>query len=359
MSRVTEPPLPDVLLQAYERYGDPRTITGCSDASPGVSTNRVFRLDLSLAGRPAGRIFAKVSSYGSYVHFRQDHERIARFIELLRGSRYETLHAPVLSKEGRVFTHEGVGADAGTWVVFYGEVARRSPMPKVLPEHDIAELGREMARLHQHCDALRGELDPTWKTLGSDIAILYDQLSEQPFCRERGLDTAATALLKSHCDRFLESAEHLGYHRFHRLPVMIDWNRGNFSVQRHEEGFQLYSRWDYDWFRIEPRTLDFYFCSRVVRDEGDQTTFSYLLGPLLEPRFSLFLSAYHEIFPLSHRELLFVRETYRFFILNYVVRVGQHFFVPSVYHRLLREAVELYLPSIDRADFELLARGLD
>jgi hypothetical protein len=347
--------LPMIVSEAWSQYGDPRHILGCAETSPGVSTNRVFRLDLGAGGERAGSVFVKVSSYGSYVHFRQDHARIARFTQLLAGSRYAGLLAPVIGKNGEAFTYES----DGVWVVFYGEVARRSPTPRVLRESDIRQLGQEIARLHLCCDELRGALDPTWKTLGSDVAILYDELGEPAFCRERGWSGGEVHMLKQHCDLFLENAETLGYHRFHRIPVLIDWNRGNFSVQHTEDGFTLFSRWDYDWFRIEPRTLDFYSLARVVRSEGDRTAFSYLVEPLLEPRFALFLAAYHEIFPLTERELLFIREAYRFFILNYVIRVGEHFFVPEMYRRLTREAVEIYLPSIEHADFACLERGLD
>ncbi len=347
--------LPPVVLEAWTRYGDPRAIAASHETSPGVSTNRVFRLELRSGELPAGSVFVKVSSYGSYVHFRQDHQRIARWVELLHGTRYEHLLAPVLGHDGNVFTHES----AGTWVVFYGEIARRSATPKIFREADITQLAQEMASFHLCCDELRGSLDPTWKTLGSDVAILYDQLAEATFCSARGFTRPETSFLKRQCETFLANAESLGYHRFHRMPVLIDWNRGNFSVQLSEEGFSLFSRWDYDWFRIEPRTLDFYFLSRVVRAEGDQSSFSYLVDPLMEPRFALFLSAYHAVFPLTQRELSFVREAYRFFILNYVVLGGQHFFVPKVYRRLLREAVDHYLPSIDGADFDGLERGLD
>jgi hypothetical protein len=347
--------LPQVVHDAWRQYGDPRYIVRCDETSPGVSTNRVFRLDLGAGGQAAGAVFVKVSSYGSYVHFRQDHARIARWIQLLAGTRFEKLLAPVLSARGQVFTYES----DGTWVVFYAEIARRSATPKILRESDIVQLAQEIASLHQCCDQLRGSLDPTWKTLGSDVAILYDQLGEAGFCRQRGFSRSEALFLKGQCDAFLENAEALGYHRFHRLPVLIDWNRGNFSVQPTEEGFSLYSRWDYDWFRIEPRTLDFYFLSRVARAEGDRSTFSYQVDPLLEPRFSLFLSAYHSVFPLTQHELSFMREAYRFFILNYVIRVGEHFFVPQVYQRLVREAVEGYLPSIGRADFDALEHGLD
>ena len=143
-----------------------------------------------------------------------------------------------------------------------------------------------------------------------------------------------------------------------KLPVLIDWNRGNFSVAHDEEGFRLYSRWDYDWFRIEPRAMDFYFFSRVVREEGDQTVFSYTASPLLEPRFVRFLRAYHADNPLSENEVLFLKEAYRFFVLNYVIRTGEHFFVPEFCGRLQREAVDRYLPDLEQIDLRPLADAL-
>ncbi|HEX2676866.1 MAG TPA: hypothetical protein VHM19_09505 [Polyangiales bacterium] len=349
------PALPHVLIEAWEALGDPRNIVGAEETSPGVSTNGVYRLDLA-HGDHDDNVFAKVSSYGSYVHFRQDHVRIARFIELLAGTRYEKLLAPVLCKNGSVFTYEA----RGQWVVFYGEVPRRAFLPRRLFDADIDALGSELASFHAACDAVRTQLAPTWKSLGSDIALLYDQLDQPAFCSARNLSGGEAKFLKAQCDSFLQHAELLGYHGFHHLPVLIDWNRGNFSVRYDDDGgFQLYSRWDYDWFRIEPRTLDFYFLARVAREEGDQSTFSYTADPLFEPRFERFLRAYHAVFPLSEAELSFLKEAYRFFVLNYVVRVGEHFFVPKIEKRLLREAVDHYLPSLETLDWRQLLRVLD
>jgi hypothetical protein len=165
--------------------------------------------------------------------------------------------------------------------------------------------------------------------------------------------------VRRHCDLFFSNAERLGYHAFQKIPVLIDWNRGNFSVAYEEYSFSLFSRWDYDWFRIEPRTLDFYFFSRVVREDGDQTVFSYTATPLLEPRFRLFLRAYHQLFPLEPSELAFLKEAYRFFLLNYVVRTGEHFFVPDIHQRLAREAITRYLPELETLDFTPLLHSLD
>ncbi|MBK8588142.1 MAG: hypothetical protein IPN77_03250 [Sandaracinaceae bacterium] len=194
--------------------------------------------------------------------------------------------------------------------------------------------------------------------MGSDIAQLFDSLSDPRYCAERHLRSEDASMLKAHCDRFLHNAEDLGYHGFEKLPVLVDWNTGNFSVGLDGDGFKLFTRWDYDWFRIEPRTLDFYFASRVVRSEGDQTIFSYLVDPLLEPRFIRFMRAYDAINPLADEEILFLKEVYRFFILNYVIREGEHFFQGPICQRLQREAVEVYLPTLDAVRFEKVIDAL-
>jgi Ser/Thr protein kinase RdoA (MazF antagonist) len=334
---------PAILHEAWAASGIPGRIHELIETSAGVSTNRVFRVVLD-SGR---NLFAKVSSYGSYVHFRQDHARIEQWVELLAGTAYARFLARVLCLGGEVFTYES----GGVWVVFYEEAHRRGVLPRVLSERQVENLGREMARFHLACAALAPRLHPTWQSLGSDVASLYDQMQSSGFCAQRGIDAEHARLVRRHCDAFFSSAERLGYHTMHKLPVLIDWNRGNFSVAYDEHGFRLYSRWDYDWFRIEPRALDFYFFSRVVREEGDQTVFSYTVSPLFEPRFVLFLRAYHGIYPLSEQEVRFIGESYRFFLLNYVLRTGEHFFLPDIHRRLSVEAIQRYLPELERADF--------
>jgi hypothetical protein len=147
--------------------------------------------------------------------------------------------------------------------------------------------------------------------------------------------------------------ERIRYDYWAKMPVLIDWNLGNFSIERPAEGerFRLYSRWDYDWFRIEPRFLDFYFLSRVSSRTGDRTRFSYGAHTLLEPRFRHFLAVYHRIFPLGFDEVLFLKDAYRFFLLNYVVREGQHFFRRDYWLQLQQEVVDVHLPNLD--DFDL------
>ena len=136
--------------------------------------------------------------------------------------------------------------------------------------------------------------------------------------------------------------------------MLIDWNLGNFSVAPTDGGFRLFSRWDYDWFRIEPRLLDFYFLSRVSSRTGDRTRFTYGAHTLTEPSFLALLRAYQQVFPMSADEVRFLPEVYRFFILNYVVREGARFFRPDLCTAFRRDAVRTYLPAFDRHDFSPL-----
>jgi hypothetical protein len=73
----------------------------------------------------------------------------------------------------------------------------------------------------------------------------------------------------------------------------------------------------------------------------------------------MFLVAYHRVFPLRPAEVLFIREAYRFFILNYVIRQGFSFFQPDLADRLRREAVLSYLPAAEQLDLRPLVDLLD
>ena len=169
------------------------------------------------------------------------------------------------------------------------------------------------------------------------------------------LDSVELEIVRRHCHDFLLNLERINYDIWPRIPVLIDWNLGNFSVKSASDGtFRLFSRWDYDWFRVEPRLLDFYFLSRVSSQTGDRTHFTYSVHTLAEPRFLAFLAAYHERFPLTEAEVRFLPEAYRFFILNYVIREGDAFFRTDLWQRLQKEAVHVYLAELDHFDVEPL-----
>ncbi len=342
---------PGIVTAAWQELGRHAEIVELTNISANVSTNQVYRVALS----DGHELIAKTSTYGSYVHFRQDHKLIDRWSQLLQDTRFSTFLARMVLKGESVFTY---GQD-NVWIVFYEKAQFYDFLPRILDDAQIDALGREMAEFHEASTRASKHMDPSWKTIGSDVAGLYDALGSHEWREQRQLDSATGEQLRRHCDLVLENAERLGYHSFAKIPVLVDWNIGNFSVGFDQNGFKFYSRWDYDWFRIGSRMMDFYFCARVVRAEGDKTIFTYHTEPFFEPRFRRFLRAYHARFPLTESEVLFLKEAYRFFLLNYVVRSGEHFFRPTYCERLQREVVHTYLPALDAIDFSPLLDILD
>ena len=344
----------DVVHAAWTEYGDPRHITSLDEVSANVSTNRVYRVHLD----DGSTLVSKVSSYGSYFLFLEDHERLRRCAELLDTTRFAGMLADVWMardlETGRR-AHIYTWYDRTMWAVFYDDVPRGDALPKVLSLKQIQNLGREMAEFHLACADLAPQIPGGSKTVKSDAIHLLDLL-ESPFApRNFGLHPESIGVLWRHTHEFLERLVSLGYDEWTKMPVLIDWNLGNCSVQHRPDGtFRLFSRWDYDWFRIEPRMLDFYFLSRVSSSTGDRTQFTYGPHTLIEPSFLAFVRAYADVYPLSSEELQFLPEVYRFFILNYVVREGARFFRPDLCDLFRRDAIRSYLPAFDRTDFSAL-----
>ena len=340
------------LHRAWAGYGDPRTIVSVSDVSANVSTNHVYRLGLD----DGSTVFAKVSSYGSYFLFAEDHDRIHELVELLRPGRYGGVLADVLAKDGRVYTWY----DRTMWAALYEEVERKHSLPRILSEAQVENLGRVIAELHLECSRLAPEIPLTSKSIKSDAIHLLDLLENPYTWHGFGLAEDDIATLRRHTHDFLMNLEDIRYDYWQKIPVLIDWNLGNFSVDLAADGtFSLFSRWDYDWFRIEPRMLDFYFLSRVSSRTGDRTHFTYASHTLTEPKFVRFLRAYHEVYPLSEADIRFIPEVYRFFLLNYVVLEGARFFRPDFATRFRRDAAQRYLPELERIDISPLLAILD
>jgi hypothetical protein len=363
--KTVAPPFLETARAAWESYGDPRSIVHTDEVSADVSTNHVYRLVLD----DDSSVIAKVSSYGSYYLFREDHDRLHRCRTRLQHTRFADLLADVLTRDGKVYTYHG---DAG-WVAFYQEVPQLSRLPRILDDDQIVNLAEEIADFHLACHRAAAYIPPTATSLTSDVIYLLDLLSESRSAARFRYSADEMALVRRHCDEFLEALDTLGYEDWTRIPVLIDWNLGNFSVQPNIDApgsdarrgdelvgtrFHLATRWDYDWFRVEPRLLDFYFLSRVSSQTGDRTAFTYGPHTLAEPRFATFLRAYSRIFPLTEGEVRFIPEAYRFFILNYVIRAGESFFRPQLCDRLQRDAVSLCLPALDAFEPEVLFDAL-
>jgi hypothetical protein len=340
----------EAVHSAWVLYGDPRSITALDEVSANVSTNRVYRVHLD----DASTFVCKVSSYGSYFLFVEDHDRLFRCARLLDDTRFAGMLADVWTVGGGRRAPIFTWYDRRMWAVFYDDVPRGDSLPRVLSTDMIDNLGREMAEFHTACTDLASRIPAGSKTIKSDAIHLLDLL-ESPFApRNFDLPPEAIGVLWNHTHQFLERLLELGYDDMPRIPVLIDWNLGNFSVTPAPGGFRLFSRWDYDWFRIEPRLLDFYFLSRVSSSTGDRTRFTYGPHTLVEPGFLSLLRAYGAVYPLSEQELRFLPEVYRFFILNYVVREGARFFRDDLCQQFRRDAVRTYLPTFDSFDFSPL-----
>lgn len=343
----------DALQAAWKAYGDPRSIVEVHDTSPRVSTNTVYRIEL----RDGTHIYGKVSNYGSYFLFAEDHDRLFRCIQLLSDTEYSHFLAPVLSHGDRPFTWY----NGSLWVAFYGEARRSEALPPQLSHAQTSCLAEEIARFHRTCDGIADSIPATSNSIKSDAIHLLDLLSSPFAPRNFELPPEDIGVLWRHTHDFLLELERIRYDSWRRIPILVDWNLGNFSVRYLDEGrssFSLYSRWDYDWFRIESRVLDFYFLSRVSSKTGDRSHWTYSSHTLLDPKFLEFLSSYHSVFPLTEEEVRFIPEAFRFFILNYVVREGSRFFRRDLCTKFRSDAARVYLPDLDAFDCAPLLRAV-
>ena len=330
-----------IIKKAWAGYDASKTIADIEDVSAEVSTNHVFRITFD----DGDLVIAKLSTFGDYDHFKEDH-RIIHAVSNNLLFPFENFIAKSLLKNNRVYSYRYKGRKLDAWVVFYNPVRVSHRLPDKLSEYEIRKLGQQMAKFHKACFRLRNVLPKSSKTLGTDIRKLHSELDITP--DEFG-SQQEVALIKSHCEVFLKNrAKYNAMGSFGSIPVFVDWNIGNFSVSGKAN---LYSRWDYDWFRMSSRVLDFYFLSRVVSEAGDRSVFSYYINTLLEDRFMMFLEEYHSIYPLTIEEIHFMKDAYRFFILNYVIKDGPHFFNEPYAQKLKQEALDIYLPSIDK-DFD-------
>ncbi len=335
--------LPLIVRKAWQVI-NPGQIESSANLSRNVSTNSVYRIVYD-GGKT---LICKVSGYGTFEHFLEDHMALIDWRQAMAGTRFENLLAEPIAENNHfyAYTHDG------TWVSFYRELESTHMLPAILSDTQIKCLAREMAELHHITEEKSmPHMEPA-KSLESDTMVLWRSLDNEYYIDHLGLKVKEADFLKKQCETLLNNLEKLHYHKLHRMPVLVDWNLGNFGVDKTEGDFTMLGRWDYDWFRFEPSVMDFYFLSRVVRSEGDKTDFSYVPYHLVEDRFILFLSEYTKIRQLPIEEYRFMREAYRFFILNYVIKDGQNFFRADIYRRLRDEVVEFYLSHLDEIKLE-------
>lgn len=337
-----------IVKYAWMAYDGSRPVKRIWDISAKVSTNHVYKIKLE----DGNSIIAKLSYFGKFDHFVEDHTIINVLSNNLPDP-FENFLARALMKENTLFVHRFKSDVIDAWIVFYRPIKIKNRLPRRLDESQIEKLAVQVAKFHKACHSIRNTLPKSSKTLKVDIDHLLEIVHSDFGKYEHRM---MHHKIKAQCDEFLQNLSEIeSKFKFEKIPVFVDWNIGNFSIT---PSFKLYSRWDYDWFRISSRMLDFYFFSRVVSDIGDRTVFSYLIDPMMEERFILFLKTYHQVFPLSETEIRFLKEVYRFFILNYVIKDGRYFFHEIFASKLQKEAYETYFPSIEKFDEEKLLNAL-
>ena len=90
-----------IIQYGWEEYGHSRKIIFIKDISVKVSTNHVFILTLE----NKKKIIAKISDYGYYDHFLEDH-KIINSLSLNLSEPFENFLAKSLTKDGSLFTNK-------------------------------------------------------------------------------------------------------------------------------------------------------------------------------------------------------------------------------------------------------------
>lgn len=332
-----------VIRYAWRAYDHTRQIATIDDISARVSTNSVYKVVLE----DGNVIIAKVTLFGSFENFAEDHT----IINVLANNlpvRYGDFLSRALMKGQNLFFHRHIDEVQDSWVIFYRPIHIEENPPRRFSPEQVRQLGREMAAFHRDCTLVSNTLPQSSRDMTTDVnALLRSARQDYP---------EYFPVIEQHCELFLQNTFRINVHGFRKIPVFIDWNIGNYSVNQNGE---LASRWDYDWFRMSTRVADFYFLSRVVSDVGDKTVFTYEIDRLMEPRFLDFLKAYHDVFPLTRPEVFFIKEAYRFFLLNYVLRLGRYFFQPTIAAKLAKDVIYQHLPTIEeKFDVNLLLNAL-
>ena len=143
-------------------YDSTRPIRRISDISAMVSTNHVYKIQL----KDGETIIAKLSYFGKFEHFVEDHTIINVMSNNLP-VQYENFLSRALMKGNQLFVHRFQNDIVDAWVVFYRPIRIKNRMPKRLKNEDIEKLGVEFAKFHKACHLVRNTLPLSSKRVPS------------------------------------------------------------------------------------------------------------------------------------------------------------------------------------------------
>src|SRR3954468_19310455 len=153
-----------IVKEAWLAYDKTREIARIVDISAMVSTNHVYRITFV----DGNFIIAKLSYFGEYEHFVEDHSIIDTLSNNLPAP-FENFLARSLAKGRQLFVYRFQNKILDAWVVFYRPITVKKRLPKRLEEGQIVKLGEQIALFHKACHYTRNTLPPSSKTLSTDI----------------------------------------------------------------------------------------------------------------------------------------------------------------------------------------------
>src|SRR6201989_719631 len=118
-----------IIKKAWAGYDDSKLIRSIEDISALVSTNHVFRITFT----DDDMIIAKLSLFGKYEHFKEDHRIIHSLCNNLLYP-FENLLSKSLLKNNRVYTYKHKQGKKEAWVVFYNPTRIMERLPRRLSD---------------------------------------------------------------------------------------------------------------------------------------------------------------------------------------------------------------------------------
>src|SRR6201986_915860 len=167
-----------IIKRAWEGYDASKRVKKVEDISAMVSTNRVFRVTFD----DDDIIIAKLSYFGKYEHFKEDHRIIHSLSNNLLYP-FENFLAKSLLKNNRVYIYRHKQAKSDAWVGFYNPTRIMDRFPRKLEDHHIKLFGQQIGKFHKACSRIKNVLPKSSKTLRTDIAALQNllQTNEKQF----------------------------------------------------------------------------------------------------------------------------------------------------------------------------------
>ncbi|MEM8894868.1 MAG: hypothetical protein AAGC88_09840, partial [Bacteroidota bacterium] len=131
----------NIVEQAWLDYDSSRSIKYIEDISAKVSTNHVYRIWFE----DEGTIIGKLSYFGKYEHFVQDHAIINALATNLTEP-FENFLAKSLTKHGELYTYQHDNGWLNAWVIFYNPIWVGKKLRKKQSKKKIELLGQQLAK---------------------------------------------------------------------------------------------------------------------------------------------------------------------------------------------------------------------